>query len=65
MRYVNPFKYEITSCNECLRNKYIYELFAETGLYDYYEEPQYKTTLVKKNTLIIYFLGKHYYPIIN
>ena len=48
IRYINPTKFEITSCNEHLRNKYIYEIFAKTDIYDYYEDPKDITTLVKK-----------------
>ncbi|KAL6631909.1 hypothetical protein U3516DRAFT_656493 [Neocallimastix sp. 'constans'] len=35
IRFVNPVLYEITSCSEHVRNKYIYEIFSETDIYNY------------------------------
>ncbi|ORY04040.1 hypothetical protein LY90DRAFT_519469 [Neocallimastix californiae] len=48
LRYVNSLKYEISSCNEHLRNKNIYEIFTETNLYNYYINPDDRPSLVKK-----------------
>ena len=48
LRYVNPVKYEITSCNEHVRSKHIYNLFSEPGIYDYSEIIEDEEVLVKK-----------------
>ncbi|KAG4100492.1 hypothetical protein H8356DRAFT_1036219 [Neocallimastix lanati (nom. inval.)] len=38
IRYIRPMVYEISSCNETLRPKYIYNLFSSPELYNYYED---------------------------
>jgi len=48
IRFVNPILYDITSCNEHVRNKYINYIFAKPEYYEYYLIPNDPTSLVKK-----------------
>lgn len=54
IRFVNSILYDITSCNEHVRNKYINYIFAKPEYYEYYLIPNDPTNLVKNTILIIY-----------
>ncbi|ORX41567.1 hypothetical protein BCR36DRAFT_467702 [Piromyces finnis] len=48
IRYVEPMIYDISICKETIRNKYIYDLFSNPNIYNYYEDPDDSTTYVRK-----------------
>eukprot|EP00833_Pecoramyces_ruminatium_P009370 jgi/Orpsp1_1/1183402/evm.model.c7180000085040.1 len=48
VRYIRPMVYEISSCNEKLRPKYIYNLFSSPELYNYYEDSENDKTFKNK-----------------
>ncbi|ORX98451.1 hypothetical protein LY90DRAFT_519983 [Neocallimastix californiae] len=48
MRFVNPVKYEINTCDEYVRNEYIDNLFTKPEYYEYYLVPNDPSTLIKK-----------------
>ncbi|OUM58767.1 hypothetical protein PIROE2DRAFT_15871, partial [Piromyces sp. E2] len=39
LRYVNPVIYEISTCDEHIKPKMMYEIFANPGIYNYYVDP--------------------------
>jgi len=49
LRYIVPTIYEIDSCDEYIRNKYIHNIFSNTMLYDVYDDPNNKKTLRRKH----------------
>jgi len=48
IRYIYPTIYDITSCKEIIRNKYIYNLFSNPDIYNFYKDPKDPTSYVRK-----------------
>jgi len=48
LRYVNPVIYEISTCDEHIKPKTIYEIFSKPGIYNYYVDPEYDISYKRK-----------------